>query len=307
MTKKRRTHEEFLKELYDKNEHYRNGYLKILEKYKGHGKLILVEDKYGKLAARPARLLKGFKPTIVCSVNKTTYFINKAKEVHGDLYDYSKVVYTGANKKICIIDPVYGKFWQTATVHLRGSGCTPRVRRNASYTLDTKGFILKAKDIHGSLYDYSKVDYQIGTIKVPIGCSKHGFFNQEPRIHLSGHGCPSCCFSHGWTKDGWFISGNKSKHFDSWKLYLIECWDEETGERFIKVGVSYRSVVNRYPTSSLPYKYKILKVVERKDKSSYEDMEYIYDLEYRFKRLYNNFKHNPLIKFGGSTECFIKI
>ena len=34
-------------------------------------------------------------------------FITKARLVHGDKYDYSKVVYVDSNTKVCIIDPEY--------------------------------------------------------------------------------------------------------------------------------------------------------------------------------------------------------
>jgi len=53
----------------------------------------------------------------------TETFIKKAKEVHGDKYDYSKVVYTGFQNKICIICPEHGEFWQKAENHLGGCGC----------------------------------------------------------------------------------------------------------------------------------------------------------------------------------------
>lgn len=35
----------------------------------------------------------------------TEQFIEKARKIHGDKYDYSKVEYTKANKKVCIICP----------------------------------------------------------------------------------------------------------------------------------------------------------------------------------------------------------
>lgn len=52
------------------------------------------------------------------------YFIQKAKEIHGDKYDYDKVVYEKANKKVCIICNVCGtEFLQTPNSHLDGHGC----------------------------------------------------------------------------------------------------------------------------------------------------------------------------------------
>ena len=53
----------------------------------------------------------------------TEEYIEKAKEIHGDKYDYSKTEYTSANKKICIICPEHGEFWQLAGQHIYGRGC----------------------------------------------------------------------------------------------------------------------------------------------------------------------------------------
>ena len=50
-------------------------------------------------------------------------FIKKAKEVHGDKYDYSKVKYVDANTKVCIICKKHGEFWQLPSNHIKGHGC----------------------------------------------------------------------------------------------------------------------------------------------------------------------------------------
>ena len=42
----------------------------------------------------------------------TIDFIIRAKEVHGDKYDYSKVEYVNNKTKVCIICPEHGEFWQ---------------------------------------------------------------------------------------------------------------------------------------------------------------------------------------------------
>lgn len=51
-------------------------------------------------------------------------FINKAKELFGEKYDYSKVEYINGQKKVCIICPIHGKFEVTPNNHLsKKSGC----------------------------------------------------------------------------------------------------------------------------------------------------------------------------------------
>jgi predicted nucleic acid-binding Zn-ribbon protein len=129
-------------------------------------------------------------------VNNTEEFIQKAKEVHGDKYDYSKVEYVNSHAKVCIICPEHGEFWQSPNNHLNGKGCPKCI--NPNHGLTTEEFIQKAREVHGDKYDYSKVEYKGGLTKVCIICPKHGEFWQIAREHLRGQGCPIC--NVGYTK-----------------------------------------------------------------------------------------------------------
>ena len=126
-------------------------------------------------------------------INKKTYskenFINKAKIIHGDKFDYSKVEYVNNRTKVCIICPQHGEFWQTPNSHLQGEGC-PNCRKSKKMAQET--FIKKAKKVHGDKYDYSKVNYVNSQTKVCIICPQHGEFWQTPNSHLSGKGCKEC-------------------------------------------------------------------------------------------------------------------
>ena len=53
----------------------------------------------------------------------TEEFIKKAREIHGDKYDYSLVDYKNAHTKIKIICPIHGEFEQAPFNHLNGKGC----------------------------------------------------------------------------------------------------------------------------------------------------------------------------------------
>jgi hypothetical protein len=46
--------------------------------------------------------------------------------------------------------------------------------------------------IHGSRYNYDKVNYIKSTLPVTITCNRHGDFEQQPTVHNSGSGCPRC-------------------------------------------------------------------------------------------------------------------
>ena len=83
----------------------------------------------------------------------TEEFIARAKAVHGDKYDYSKMEYVDSQTKICIICPVHGEFWQKPMAHLYGYGCA---RCGGSLRLTKNEFIERAQIIHKGKYDYSK-------------------------------------------------------------------------------------------------------------------------------------------------------
>lgn len=99
--------------------------------------------------------------------------VRRFREVHGDFYDYSKVVYINDRTKVCIICPIHGEFWQEPQSHYgQRCGCPLcGVKATASKrNIGTEKFIEKAKQIHGDKYDYSKVKYVKSKDKVCIIC-----------------------------------------------------------------------------------------------------------------------------------------
>ena len=112
-------------------------------------------------------------------------FVERAKIVHGDKYDYSKVDYKGSNEDVFIICPIHG-----ACSHLEGKGCLECGIEHK--TKKTDEFIIKAKKVHGDKYDYSETVYRGGKKDVTIKCPIHGYFTQRANSHLNGHGCKEC-------------------------------------------------------------------------------------------------------------------
>lgn len=73
--------------------------------------------------------------------------ISRFRDVHGDKYDYSKVVYVDMNSKVTIICPEHGEFEQTPAKHInRKHGCPKckgtKLRNHFSST--TEEFVRKA-------------------------------------------------------------------------------------------------------------------------------------------------------------------
>lgn len=121
--------------------------------------------------------------------------IKRFREVHGDKYDYSKVVFKKVHEKVKIICPIHGEFEMTPSKHYhRGDGCPKCGKMSASEKLNKnkEWFIQEAKKVHGDKYDYSQVVYKKAQNKVKIICPQHGEFYQKASGHLQGHGCSLC-------------------------------------------------------------------------------------------------------------------
>ncbi len=121
---------------------------------------------------------------------KTTgKFIEEASNVHNYLYNYAKVNYKNNRTNIIIICPKHGEFLQSPTNHLSGQNC-PKCKGKLKLT--TEEFIKRSIKIHGNLYDYNEVNYVDCYTKVKIVCKIHGAFDQNPKHHYKGSGCPKC-------------------------------------------------------------------------------------------------------------------
>lgn len=117
-------------------------------------------------------------------------FVEKARKIHHDRYDYSLVKYVNSHTKIKIACAVHGYFFQTPGAHInQRQGCS---KCSGKYRLSNKEFVEKAKNIHNGKYVYSLVNYINNYTKVKIICLLHGEFFQTPNNHLQNHGCPTC-------------------------------------------------------------------------------------------------------------------
>jgi len=129
------------------------------------------------------------------ATSTTEKFIEKARKKHGDLYDYSNVVYrTTTLDKVTILCPVHGGFEMTPNNHLNGCGC-PKcgiVQRSDKKRKSPEDFIIEARRLHGDRYGYDRLGYTYSLKSVTITCKVHGDFKQLASNHLRGAGCPKC-------------------------------------------------------------------------------------------------------------------
>ena len=202
---KKKTKEEFIKEATEKH-HGKYDYSKV--KYVNNKTKVCIicpEHAHGEFWQTPHMHTKG-QGCPTCGIEKRSEkrsltkeeFIKKAKEIHGNKYDYSKVEYVKSNIKVCIICSEHGEFWQEANSHLQEHGC-PKCKAEANgdrLRSSKEDFIKKARKVHGDKYDYSNVEYVNCMTKICIKCLEHGKFEQTPNNRLHGYGCPKCNLSH---------------------------------------------------------------------------------------------------------------
>lgn len=245
-------------------------------------------------------------------VAKTTeQFIKESSILHNNFYDYSKVEYINARKKVTIICPIHGEFQQTPDIHLRPCGCSKckHEKLGRHNALTKEEFINRANKLQNNKYDYSLVDYINEDTSIVVICPIHGKFSQKPYNHLNSNGCKKCGNlntskyqkenPNGWGVSTWIEKAKKSKFFDSFKFYLIECWNEN--EKFYKIGRTYTKVKYRFRyKTQLPYRYKILKEI-------IGTAEEIVKLELNMKKLNKQYKYTPKSHFCGQHECYYKI
>jgi hypothetical protein len=162
--------------------------------------------------------------------SNTTEFIENAKLIHCDKYEYFKVDYKNNITKVIITCKVHGDFLQTPKSHFKGAGCQSCYYKTISdRLLQTKEkFIEKSILVHGDKYDYSKVDYNYSDEKVIIICKKHGDFLQSRISHAHlGHGCKKCAGTAKLTTED-FIERSIKLHGDKYDYSKVNYINNNT-------------------------------------------------------------------------------
>jgi very-short-patch-repair endonuclease len=111
--------------LIEANKLYNNKYIYDFENYKdANDKIKVTCPEHGDFYMTPFNHLRGHT-CIYCAgaKNNTNIFIEKAKEIHGNEFDYSLVNYTGSHDKVIIICKKHGPFEQETNAHLQGAKC----------------------------------------------------------------------------------------------------------------------------------------------------------------------------------------
>lgn len=206
-------------------------------------KVEIICDKHGSFWINPSNFLCKDTGCPICIHDRMkskkripwNNFLERCKAVHGDKYDYSKVIYTKSIDPIVVICPKHGEFAVTVIRHWNGYGCPTCYKEKANKIRQEKYgklFVDRASKIHDGKYDYSKVQYVRAIDKVTIVCPEHGEFQQDPHSHLGGFGCPTCgkeYLSHLFRSNKEeFVTKGAKMHFNKYDYCKVEYKNSST-------------------------------------------------------------------------------
>ena len=247
---KKLTNDEIIKRFNDK---YADKYDYSKVNYQGSDKKVIITcKKHGDFEIKVGNFMSGrgcpkckFEKLSKLFSSNTFEFIEKAKKIHGDRYDYSKVEYVKNDINVLIGCKKHGYFKQLPLNHLKGEGCPicryEEISKNKMLSNDE--FIERCRLKHGDKYDYSKTIYKGAANDVTVICPIHGEFTINAWSHMNGNGCQKCNSSHLEAEIRLFLLENKidfeeQKKFDwlgrqSLDFYIpsknmaIECQGEQ--------------------------------------------------------------------------------
>lgn len=240
-------------------------------------------------------------PTIKTCTDKTGYFLYKYKDKLTDKLDYSKLTYVGRRQPVTVTCPVHGDIQTTPEILSRGHGCNAcgDMRSSEVRTSSHKYKLKRAREVHGDKYEYGFLGIP-SRAKAEITCPSHGVFMQSLANHiLGGVGCPECS-----REDHPAFSRSYFAKYSTSYLYVLRMWSEDSGEDFIKIGMSHnpQSRCRKLSNTKLGggYSAEILYTYQT-------DGVGAWDLEKLLLKEFRDFRYIPRNAFIGSTECFSSV
>lgn len=258
-----------------------NGEVKVISKFKGLTRPILVQDKYGVISLPKARQILSNTPTIKAALNKTQYFMGMLKYHYPEIADSIIPVseYETMKKKM-LFSTKYGLVSVLPDNLVRGHA--PSIKTAVNRKEYFKNQLL-------FLYD-NKYDFKIDSTdrhkgRVTLICPIHGEQSVDSDGIFLGIGCPCC--NKFWEKSDTF--------------YLIRLYNNE--ESFYKLGISYitkAGKVRRFSDyKNLGYNIEVLYT------HTFEDAVLCKEFETKLKRVIKDSLYIPSHwEYEHSTETF---
>lgn len=139
-------------------------------------KVCIICPKHGEFWQMPTKHIDAKHGCPYCTNHFTRtneQFIKDATSVHGNKFDYSKVEYIASHKKVCIICPKHGEFWQTPHDHLQGNGCPSCNASKIEIEIEkilTEFNIKYIREYNEKTLGKQELDFFIPTCKLVIEC-----------------------------------------------------------------------------------------------------------------------------------------
>lgn len=157
------------------------------------------------------------------------FFIRKAKEVHGDFYDYSDTEYKHSLVKVKIKCPIHGIFEIKPSNHINNKqGCklcgTAKTKNKIKKKLSVFLEEISKKENYKN-YDFSKI-HQFDTMNdvITISCIKHGEYKTRPKYVRRGYffGCKDCVIENDRFNTSKFVEISSKLHKNYYNYDKVE-------------------------------------------------------------------------------------
>lgn len=274
--------------------------IEVISEYVNRERNIIVMDLNGIFYhTTPNSLLCGHYPSICNAINKTDAFKIKLAEKRTNVTLIGR--YINSTSSVIVEDKDNIKYKVSVNRLLNGTPITILCAINKSDVFKRNAVL-----VHGDKYNYNLVEYKTAKKDVKIICKQHGIFYQTPDNHLHGEGCYECGMlmikqkakenvhkTIDFSKTKWVTFCNKKQAEAS--IYVLRCVGN--GECFVKIGITYMGIKNRFTRDPIPYDYTVMYLYT-------DSPEFIYDKEKELHREFKDYKYHPVKSFGGHTECF---
>lgn len=177
----------------------------------------------------------------------TEEFIEKCKSKHGDKYTYDNTVYVNQKTKVKVFCTEHSGEIEVNPATLLNKDCKCGIC-HGKYGVTRDVFIERANEKHSFLYNYDKTNYVHSNTKVIITCLKHGDFEQTPKSHLYGRGCPDCGeYGYQPSKPGYFyVQKLESEYKVLYKYGITGDMDRRITEQSRNSVFNHTILVERY-------------------------------------------------------------
>lgn len=168
-------------------------------------------------------------------------FLEKSREIYGQTYDYSKVVYKNRKTPVLIVcNKCKSEIWEAPASHTNKRNYENKQHYNgckycAEESSTSKAwFIKRSIEKHGDNYDYSLVNYIVkNQEKVTIIHKQCGqSFLQTKNGHTCGCGCPHCFKNEKMTTES-FIEASKEIYGEQYDYSLVDYKNNRTSVELI--------------------------------------------------------------------------